>query len=45
MNPASTGVGLYITKSHILAHNGTVTATSEGVGKGSTFTLEIPLLN
>lgn len=45
VNPASTGVGLYITKSHVLAHNGTVTATSEGAGRGSTFTLEIPLLN
>lgn len=44
VNPASTGVGLYITKAHVLAHKGTVRAESEGTGKGSLFTLELPLL-
>lgn len=45
VNPASTGVGLYITKAHVLAHKGTVRAESEGAGKGSLFTLELPLLS
>jgi signal transduction histidine kinase len=43
INPQSTGVGLYITKTHVEAHKGTLTAESEGQGKGSKFTLELPL--
>ncbi len=44
INPASTGVGLYITKKHAEAQGGKVWAESEGVGKGSTFILQLPLL-
>lgn len=43
VNPASTGVGLYVSMAHVLAHKGTLTAHSDGVGKGSTFTLDLPL--
>ncbi|MCX7936085.1 MAG: ATP-binding protein [Chlorobi bacterium] len=39
----STGLGLYIVRRIAELHGGTVTATSEGKGKGSTFTLEIPI--
>lgn len=44
INPASTGVGLYITKKHAEAQGGKVWAESEGVGKGSTFILHVPLI-
>lgn len=44
INPASTGVGLYVSLSHVLAHKGTLTALSDGQGKGSTFILELPLV-
>ncbi|MES2135192.1 MAG: ATP-binding protein [Patescibacteria group bacterium] len=44
INPASTGVGLFVTKAHVEAHKGKVWAESEGVGKGSTFIMELPLL-
>lgn len=43
INPASTGVGLYVSKAHVEAHKGTLTAASPGVGKGSVFILELPL--
>jgi signal transduction histidine kinase len=43
INPASTGVGLYVSKAHIEAHRGTLTATSAGPGKGSQFIVELPL--
>ncbi|MEK7063785.1 MAG: ATP-binding protein [Patescibacteria group bacterium] len=43
LNPASTGVGLYITKAHVEAHKGTLTAHSDGKGKGSKFVLDMPL--
>ncbi|MBY0539036.1 hypothetical protein K2P56_01190 [Patescibacteria group bacterium] len=45
INIASTGVGLYITKAHVLAHKGKIWAESDGEGKGSRFILELPLLN
>ena len=38
-----TGLGLYIAKRMIEAHGGTVTAASDGEGKGSRFTFSIPL--
>lgn len=43
INPASTGVGLYISKAHVEAHKGSLVASSGGTQKGSQFTLEIPL--
>jgi len=38
-----TGLGLWIVKSVIREHGGTVTAASEGNGKGTTFTISLPL--
>jgi signal transduction histidine kinase len=43
VNVESTGFGLYIVKSIIEAHKGRVWAESEGAGKGSTFTVELPV--
>lgn len=37
-----TGVGLAISRAIALAHGGQLTASSEGPGKGSTFTLRLP---
>jgi len=39
-----TGLGLYIAKKIIEAHQGDIKIYSEGVGKGSTFTIELPIL-
>jgi PAS domain S-box-containing protein len=38
-----TGLGLYISRGIMEAHGGTIMAASEGLGKGSTFTVRIPL--
>jgi signal transduction histidine kinase len=43
VNVHSTGYGLFITKSIVEAHGGTVRAESEGQDKGSTFTVEFPI--
>lgn len=43
INVNSTGFGLSIVKGVIDAHHGKVWAESEGVGKGSTFTVELPI--
>jgi signal transduction histidine kinase len=43
INVDSTGFGLYIVKSIIEAHKGKVWAESEGAGKGSKFTVELPI--
>ncbi|QEM69612.1 HAMP domain-containing histidine kinase [Geobacter sp. FeAm09] len=37
-----TGLGLYIVQSVVKGYGGTVGVTSEGLGKGSTFTIKIP---
>ena len=44
-NGASSGLGLGLTivKRLVSLHNGSVTAASDGVGRGSTFTLTLPL--
>jgi signal transduction histidine kinase len=41
---AGSGLGLYIVRSIARAHGGRVFAQSEGEGRGSTFTLELPRL-
>lgn len=42
VNVSSTGLGLYVGKNFIEAHGGTITAHSEGVGRGSRFIVSIP---
>ena len=42
INVHSTGYGLFIAKSIVEAHGGTIRAESEGPGKGSTFIVELP---
>jgi two-component system, OmpR family, sensor histidine kinase VicK len=42
-NIRGTGLGLYIVKSVITAHRGRIKVTSEGLGKGSTFHIYLPL--
>ncbi len=37
------GVGLYLSRRIVQAHSGTITAQSEGEGKGSTFIVRLPL--
>jgi signal transduction histidine kinase len=39
-----TGLGLYIARSIVKRHGGRVFAASEGEGRGSTFTIELPRL-
>jgi len=43
MNVDSTGYGLYSVKLIVDAHGGRVWAESEGIGKGSTFFVELPV--
>lgn len=40
-----TGLGLYISKGIVEAHGGRLTVQSEGLGKGSTFTVTWPLVS
>lgn len=42
INVHSTGYGLFIAKSIVVAHGGTIRAESEGAGKGSTFIAVFP---
>jgi len=39
-----TGLGLFISKSLIEIHKGSIIATSEGEGKGTTFTFSLPIV-
>jgi signal transduction histidine kinase len=41
---AGTGLGLYIARQIVQAHRGTLWATSEGIGHGSTFHVQLPLV-
>jgi signal transduction histidine kinase len=38
-----TGIGLAIVRAIVEAHGGTVTASSDGVGHGATFTIQLPI--
>lgn len=40
---AGSGLGLYLAKKIVQMHNGTMSVTSPGLGKGSTFTVTLPL--
>ncbi len=42
VNAHSTGNGLYLAKTVVEKHNGRIWAESEGMGKGSTFFMELP---
>lgn len=45
INTSGTGLGLYVAKQMVEAHEGNIWAESEGKGKGSTFVVEIPLFS
>jgi signal transduction histidine kinase len=44
-NITGTGLGLYIAKKMAEAHRGDIKVASEGKGKGTTFTIELPISN
>ena len=44
MNVAGTGLGLYVGKSFVEAHHGKIWIESDGLGKGSKFIVELPIV-
>ncbi len=44
INVQGSGLGLYIAREMLHAHNGRIWAHSEGVGKGATFVIELPIV-
>ena len=42
-NSNGMGIGIYFAKRVVQDHGGTVGAFSEGIGKGSTFWMELPM--
>ena len=42
LSSSGSGLGLYLAQSIVKAHKGTVTVNSEGLGKGSTFSVVLP---
>jgi signal transduction histidine kinase len=42
-NVIGTGIGLYLAKKIVEAHDGRIQVFSEGLGHGTTFTIELPL--
>ncbi len=44
VNNNGSGLGLFIVKTFVESHHGVITAASEGVGKGTQFFVDIPLL-
>jgi signal transduction histidine kinase len=42
-NLEGAGLGLYITREIVKNHKGKIKVFSEGVGKGSTFTVSLPM--
>jgi signal transduction histidine kinase len=44
MRRQGTGLGLFLVRSIIKQHGGSVTAASRGEGTGATFTIRLPLL-
>ena len=43
INVEGSGLGLYIAREIVYAHNGRIWAESEGLGKGSKFSVELPI--
>ena len=43
VNVDSTGYGLFVAKSVVEGHGGTIWAESDGQGKGSRFIVELPI--
>jgi signal transduction histidine kinase len=39
------GIGLYLVKMIVEAHNGRIQLVSDGAGKGSAFVVRIPVVN